>query len=38
MKKPKILQKAALVKFLIVLVSMVVSYFVTYYAFNSENI
>ncbi len=38
MKKPNIFQKAALVKFLIVLVSMVVSYFVTYFAFNSENI
>ncbi len=38
MKKPNILQKAALVKFLIVLLSMVVSYLITHYAFNSENI
>ncbi len=38
MKKPNIFQNAALVKFLIVLLSMVVSYLITYYAFKSENI
>ncbi len=38
MKKPNILQKTAFVKFLIVLLSMVLSYLITYYAFKSENI
>ena len=38
MKKLTKLQKVALVKFVIVLLSMTVSYFLTYYAFRSENI